>query len=525
VKPARSAAIGLQGKGASELSQTDSLTDRTARAAHWRFAGLGIGAVSQFGLGVLLARLLTPADFGLMTLAFTVLGLAQPLGDLGIGNAVVQRAELSDRHVRTAFTFSVLLGLAITAVIWLLAPLGAVLMRDAKVTSILRGLAAAFAIGGTAVVAGALLRRQLDFKRRFFVDFGSHVLGYGGVAVTLALTGHGVWSLVWGNLIQTLLASCAALVVVRHSVRPLLGRRELNELLHFGFGSALNACVNYVARNADNVVVGRWIGAGGLGLYSRAYNLMNLPHTFAAGAMSSVLFPAFAQAQHDQVRVRRAFLLITKLTAMVAGPAMGTMAIVAPSLVSSLYGPRWAGAVLPLQILCLAGYFRALYHLGGVVAQSVGRVYAELRNEAVYAVLVIGGSFLGLRHGLPGVAVGVSVAILCMFVVTAQLVLRATGASLGAYVRVQIGALVCTGITCVVALSFRILLEAWHAPTLLLTILVLVAAAIPWGAGMLWTLGEPDLEPLRSRVPRWCVRLAGAIPWGPFGSQGESGVA
>src|SRR6202011_4486898 len=132
-------------------------------------------------------------------------------------------------------------------------------------------------------------------------------------------------SLVWGNLVQTMLASCGVLVVVRHSVRPLLARRELKELLHFGFGSALNACVNYVARNAENFVVGRWIGAAGLGLYNRAYNLMNLPHTYAASAMSSVLFPAFAHVQDDQVRVRRAFLLLTKFTAMVAGPAMGTM--------------------------------------------------------------------------------------------------------------------------------------------------------------------------------------------------------
>jgi O-antigen/teichoic acid export membrane protein len=500
------------------LSPSDSLTDRTARAAHWRFAGLGFGAVSQFGLGVLLARLLAPADFGLMTLAFTVLGLAQPLGDLGIGNAVVQRSELSDRHVRTAFTFSLLLGLVITAAIWLLAPVGARLMRDAKVTSVLRGLAAGFAIGGMAVVAGAILRRQLDFKQRFFIDGASYVLGYGAVAVTLALTGHGVWSLVWGNLVQTMLASCGVLIVVRHPLRPLLARRELKELLHFGFGSALNACVNYVARNADNLVVGRWVGAAGLGLYSRAYNLMNLPHTYAASAMSSVLFPAFAQAQHDQLRVRRAFLSVTKLTAMVAGPAMGTMAIVAPYLVSSLYGPRWTGAVLPLQILCLAGYFRALYHLGGVVAQSVGRVYSELRNEAFYAALVIAGAYVGVRYGLPGVAVGVSIAIFCMFIATAHLALQATGASLGAYLRVQIGALLCTGVTCAAAFSVRMPLQLWHAPTLLTTILVLIAAAIPWAAGMLWTLGEPDFDSLRSRLPRWLLQLAVAMPrhrWQP----------
>ena len=171
------------------------------------------------------------------------------------------------------------------------------------------------------------------------------MVGYGGVAVTLALTGQGVWSLVWGSLIQRLFTSCALLIVVRHSVRPILARRELQELLHFGVGSTLVAYVNYVARNADNFVVGRWMGAASLGLYNRAYNLMSLPHTYGASVMTSVLFPVFAQAQGNQERVRRGYLLLTQITAMVAGPAMATMAIVAPHLVLTVYGPKWTGVV------------------------------------------------------------------------------------------------------------------------------------------------------------------------------------
>jgi O-antigen/teichoic acid export membrane protein len=320
-----------------------------------------------------------------------------------------------------------------------------------------------------------------------------------------------VWSLVWGGLVQTLLASCAELLVVRHSVRPLLARRELRELLHFGLGSAVNAGVNYVALNADNFVVGRWIGAAGLGLYNRAYNLMNLPYTYAASVMSSVLFPAFAQVQREPARARGAYLLLTRLSAMVAAPAMGTLAIAAPHLVRSLYGDQWTGVVLPLQILCVAGYFRALYHLGGVVAQSVGRVYGDLRNQAVYAALVIGGALLGSHYGLPGVAAGVGVAILYMFMATGQLALHATGTRWSTYLRVQIGALVTAGLTCGVALSVRLLLEARSASSAVITLVVLAAAAVPWSVGLLWTLGERDFEPLRVRLPRPCVRLVTAL--------------
>ena len=413
--------------------------------------------------------------------------------------------------MRVAFTFSVLLGVTVALVVALAAPLAALAMRDPRVTSVLRALSLQFALGGGAVVAGGLLRRRLDFRRQFFIESGSYLLGYGGVAVGLALLGFGVWSLVWGGLVQTLVSSVAQVAVVRHAARPLLARSELAELLHFGVGSAVSGTVNYIALNSDNFVVGRWLGAASLGLYSRAYTLMNLPFTYASAVMSSVLFPAFAQVQGEPPRVRRAYLLLTQLTAMVAASAMATMAVVAPHFVRALYGSRWSGAVLPLQILCVAGYFRALYHLGGVVAQSVGRVYGELRNQTIYAGLVIAGALIGSRFDLPGVAVGVSGAILFMFLATAQLALSATGTPWRGYLRVQVGALVTAGVTCSVALAVRLVLESRQATSAAITLAVLAAAAVPWSIGMLQMLGEPDFAPLRQRLPPWCESRMNAI--------------
>jgi O-antigen/teichoic acid export membrane protein len=484
-----------------------TLTDRTARAAQWRFAGSALAAISQLAVGVPLARLLTPGDFGVMALAWVVLGLARTLGDLGIGAAVVQRAALTERHVRTAFTFSVLLGVGAATVLAAAAPLGAAALGEPQVASVLRLLAIGFGLQGAAVVSAALLRRQLDFRRQSVIDIGSFHLGYGGVAVGLALLGYGVWSLAWGSLAQTVVVSGAQLAVVRHAMRPLLGRRELADLLHFGVGSAAIAGVNYVALNADNFVIGRWSGAVSLGLYTRAYTLMNIPYAYASSVASSVLFPAFAQVQGEPARLRRAYLILTQFTAMIAASAMGTMAIAAPYLVRSLYGPQWTGVVLPLQILCLAGYFRALYHLGGIVAQSVGRVYSELWRQAVYAGLVIAGAFVGLRYGLAGVAAGVSLAILYMFVATSQLALRATQTPWRLYLRVQRSALVTAAVTGLVALCVRLVLETTKASSGVMTVAILAGAAVPWSLGMLWNLGDPGFQPLRSRLPGWCDRL------------------
>ena len=480
----------------------ESLTNRTTRAAQWRFCGSAIGGVLQFGFSILLARLLTPRDFGVVALAFVVLGFARLLGDLGMGSAVVQRAMLTERHIRSAYTLSALVGVATAVLIASAAPLCAAVMREPILTPVLRALSTAFIARGLSTVAASLLRKRLDFKRQFFVDIGSYVFGYALVATSLAALGFGVWSLVWGGLVQTFLATGAQMLLVRHPLRPLLGKRELGDLIGFAIGATLNGFVNYVAVNGDNFIVGRWSGAASLGLYNRAYTLMNVPQTYIAHVMSGVLFPAMAQVQGEPQRMRRAYLLATQLTAIVAGPAMGVMAISAPLFISSVYGPQWMGAVLPLQLLCLAGYPRALYHLGGIVTQSTGRIYQELARQVIYAALVTIGALGGIRYGLPGVAIGVGAAIVYMFIAMTQLALRITGTTWGTYLRVQLFAAVMTGLTIGVALTMRGMLEALESTRIIVLTGMMAGAALTWGLGVVWKLGQPDFEPLRERLPR-----------------------
>jgi len=479
----------------------NNLADQTAQAAQWRFAGTLVGAAARFGIGILLARLLPPVDFGIVALTLVVTGLAQPLGDLGIGSAVVQRRDLTPRHIRAAFTFSAVIGFVITGVLVLAAPLIAVLVRDARVTPVLQVLSLGFAIQGISVVAAGLLRRRLDFRHLFYIDTVSYVLGYGIAAVALAVLGFGVWSLVWGSLVQTMLSSNWQLIAARHPTRPVVAGRELGELLSYGAGAGANSMVNYLAVNADNFIVGRLLGATSLGLYARAYNLMNLPYVYVASVLSGVLFPAFAQIQDDIARLRRGYLTMTSLTAMVAGPSMAALVIAAPFLVPALYGPKWAGVVFPLQILCAAGYFRSLYHVGGIVAQSVGRVYSELQRQVGYAILVVIGAIVGSAFELRGVAAGVGLAILFMFVATAQLALAITRASWADYLRAQRGAIVTTSVVAVCGLVSRFLLERFHAGIVLTATGILAAVAVPWFVGLMWTLGEPDLAQLALRLP------------------------
>jgi PST family polysaccharide transporter len=484
----------------------EGLTGRTTQAAKWRLATSVAGACAQFGTGVVLARLLRPADFGLMALALIVQGIAQGFGDLGVAGALVQRKHITARHVRAGFTFSVILGLTLAAVIAMAAPLAARVMAEPRITPLLRWLALSLAIQGPGVVGGALLRRDLDYKRRFLINTFSYLAGYACVTIVLADLGYGVWSLVWGGLAQALLYTIGILASTRVDPHPLLARSELYDLLNYGVGMSLGTWVNYLARNGDNFVIGRYIGAESLGLYNRAYSFMNLPFTQVASVMSSVLFPALSQLQHEPARLQRAYLMTTRLTAAVSAPAMGTMAIAAPHLIVSVYGAQWKGTVVPLQIFCAFGYFRALYHIGGIVAQSAGRVYAELRNQVIYAVLVIVAALIGIFVSIAAVATGVGLAIFIMFLITGRLALDATNTSWRVYMRQQTTPMMVGLVTCAVAWTTRVLFEAFGAASGAIALAVLVGGAVPGVLGLLWVLSEEEFRPLLTNLPRFVTR-------------------
>ncbi len=506
-----------------------TLAERTMSAAKWRLVATVVQGGLQFGIGVFLARILPPADFGVVALALAVIGLAGAVSDLGLEAAVIQRRDLSERHLRTAFTASVLLGLVLSGTLVLLAPLSGALLRAPVLPDVLRALALLFVVGALGGTSRALLRRRLRFRALFWTGSASFLVGYAGVVTTLAFAGFGVWSLVWGSLAQAALEAALVLGLVRPPVRPLLGRAEVRELLGFGAGVSLNNVVNYAARNGDNLVVGRWLGAAALGLYGRAYNLMTLPLTYLGAATHQVLFPAMSEIQHDRERLGRAYLTAVQLSALAAAPVMAGMAVAAPHMVAALYGPAWTGMVLPLQCLCAAGAFRAVYHVAGAVTYAAGRVYAELKRQVVYAALVAAGAVLASRWGIEGVAAAVTLAIVYMYVAMASLALGIVGRSWRDFLAAQAPGLAVGVMVGAAALCVRVgmELEGFGSGATFAAVLAACAASLPAAVYLLPARLRPTallalLGPAVLRLPRplqgamsRVLRLAPAAPVAP----------
>jgi len=420
----------------SEISAP--LAERTARGMAWRFTS----KFSAFGLRllvlVLLARLVSVDAFGLLYQALIVTGLATLVSEIGMGPALVQRRELTDTHIRVAFTVSALSGAALMAVVWFGATLAAMAFRTPEVIPVIRLISCTCLLTSLGTTAGALLQRRLAFRKLFVVEFLSYLIGYGGVGVTLAYAGYGVWALAWAVVVEALLRAALYYAAHSHPVRPCLARSEAGQLCNFGTGITLARLANFAALSGDNFVVGRQLGAAALGLYGRAYQLMTLPISEFSDVVGAVLFPAYAEIQNQPDRLRRAFLASISISALVVFPMLVALIIAAPELVIGVFGAQWADAVVPLQILCLGGGLRAMYSLGDSVARARGAVYSQSWRHTLYALCVIAASIVGTTWGITGVAGGVVAAVAVMYVLMAQLSLRLIGASWRAFFVAQL---------------------------------------------------------------------------------------
>jgi O-antigen/teichoic acid export membrane protein len=407
----------------------------------WVAWGSGAAAVLKVVVLVVLARLLSPEDFGVVSAALIVIGFSLTFSQLGLGPALVQRPILEPRHVSTAFVASTIIGFLVAGLVWLAAPLLAEFFRMDGFAPVVRGLALLFPIKGISSVAENLLQRDLRFRFLANSDVLTNSVGYGLTAIALAFLGWGPWALVIAQLTQ---ATMRAVIVMGVS-RPLLSPRPswdaFRELMGYGAGYSVASIGVIAANQVDNMVVGRWLGAYALGLYSRAYQLMAVPSALLGDVLDKVLFPTMARVQDDPQRLASAYLQGTGLIALVTLPIGVVAAVLAPDLVTVTFGSRWEALVPPFQVLVVGMMFRTSYRMSDSVSKATGMVYSRAWRQALYAGLVFLGAWIGRAEGLTGVALGVLGALFINYLVMAQLSLRVGQISWLRFAKVQMPAL------------------------------------------------------------------------------------
>ncbi len=370
-----------------------------------------LAQVCKFGLNlisaVVLSRLLLPEDFGLVAMVATVTGFLLIFKDAGLSTATIQKAEITHAQVSNLFWVNVGVSAVLSLIVAGLAPVVAWFYRDQRLVAVTLALAGTFAVSGAVVQHQALLNRQMRFKAIALIDIGSATFGL-LVGIAMACLEFGYWSLV-GMQLSTVLAQLALTVWISgwRPQRPTRGTGT-RSLLHFGVSLTVASVFRRIASGSDSLLIGRWYGAGAVGLYNRGAVLLMRPFDQLISPLEAVFTPVLSRLQDDPGRYRRTFLLVYGAIPMLSFPAAGLFLALSRPLVLVLLGPKWEQVIPIFSWFTVAALYLPLYYAVMWLLNTQGRGKDIMLTGLIFSVSIVISIVAGLPFGVVGVALAVS---------------------------------------------------------------------------------------------------------------------
>lgn len=359
-----------------------ALTKRAAFAAWWSTLEILARYGVQFFVMVVLARLLTPADFGLiaMLLVFTSIGIL--LVDSGFGSALIQRQTTTDDDETTVFIFTVSVGVAAAGILAFCAPAIAAFFNEPKLTDLTRVMAVVLPLGALAAVPDALLTIKLDFKARARAEIFASLCS-GGAAVILALYGFGVWCLVWQSIISIGIRGVLLWFYSRWRPRGHYRSASFRNLFGFGGYLLMSGLLNTIAVRLQSLMIGKLFDSRTLGFYTLAQSTQAAPASFMGQVLSRVGLPVFSTIAHDREKLLAALRSSLRMSMFLFVPCMVGLAVVSRPLIEMLYGARWATAAPILSVLALGAALWPVHVLNLAAISAQGRSDLFFRMEVI----------------------------------------------------------------------------------------------------------------------------------------------
>ncbi|WP_457095914.1 lipopolysaccharide biosynthesis protein [Lysobacter sp. P5_B9] len=375
------------------------------------WGGLSVAAnfLLQLGFMYVMARLLEPADFGLMALALVGLRFLSYFAQLGITPAIIQKNVLTDGDIAAALSVTILISGFFYAACVVAAPWLSTFYGMPELAPIARMLALNFILNGLSAISMGLLRREARFKQVSIIETLAYTLGYVLVGLTLAHFGFGVWALVWANLAQAAAVLILGYAVTRHSLRLRHAAAERNHFLHFGGRYSVIGFLEFLTSNLDSVVIGKLAGAGPAGIYSRALLLANLPVEKPANVISRALFPTLCALSGRKQDQYVGYLLSTLIVGAFAFSVSIGVSTAAGPIVLAVLGAKWEASIPVLQVLALSVGPIFTTHIASVTLDSMGQLTPKLVIQSCSLALLAVLFYLVNSYGLVAFAAAVVV--------------------------------------------------------------------------------------------------------------------
>ena len=391
------------------------LRERTIRGGFVKVISQGANFGLRIGSLMVLGRLLGPKDFGLVGMVMAVIGVLTLFRDFGLSTATVQRTNVTDEQISTLFWINLLVGGVLCVLSVAAAPLLAAFYHEPRLSLVTIVLASTFIFNAAGVQHGAILQRQMRFTSLAVVDIVSLVIS-SGVGIVMALEGFGYWALVGMTVAAPIVSSICVWITTAWVPSKPGSSAGIGSMVRLGGTITLNGLVVYVAYNLEKVLLGRYWGAAAVGLYGRAYQLINIPTDNLNSAAGGVAFAALSRLQGDPVRLKNYFLKAYSLVLALTVPITIICALFANDLILVVLGRKWAEAVPIFRLLAPTMLVFAMINPLWWFHYAVALAGRSLRVAVVISVLVVLGYLAGLKHGPQGVAFAYS-AVLVLWAV------------------------------------------------------------------------------------------------------------
>jgi O-antigen/teichoic acid export membrane protein len=391
------------------------LKGKAIRGGLARLCSQGASFLLRVGSLMVLARLLGPKDFGLVGMVTAFTEVLTWFRDFGLSSAAIQHPIVTEEQISTLFWINILLGALLALAAMAMAPAIAAFYHEPELFGVTVVLGAGFLFNAAGVQHSALLQRQMRFTALAVISVVSFIIG-AAIGIGGAKAGYGYWALV-GMSVTSPLAATVGFWLTTGWVPGMPHRRAgIRSMIHFGGTLTLNGLVAYIAYNADKVMIGRFWGAAAIGIYGRAYQLVNIPTATVNSAVGEVAFSALSRLQDDPARLRSYFLKGFSLVLGLTLPVTIACALFADDVVFVLLGPKWKDAAAIVRLLAPTIAIFAIINPLGWLVYSIGLVARCLKIALVFAPIMITGYVIGLPYGPKGVAFAYS-AVMTLWVI------------------------------------------------------------------------------------------------------------
>ncbi len=361
--------------------------------------------------------MLSKGDFGLIAVAIVAINYLSIFKDLGLGAALIQRRGDIDEAADTVFTLNLVVGFFLAVTVFPIAPLIASYFGDPQVTPVLRWLGLSFLINAIGSVHIVRLTRELDFRRKLIPDMGNAIVK-GVVSISMAFSGFGVWSLVFGQLSGAIASTVLVWTVFPWRPRITVNRSLAGTLFKYGASVMGTDSIGIVTENLATIIVGRICGLATLGVYSIAYRLPEMLVISILWVMGGVVFPAFSAIQNQTNEMREGFLATIRLIEIIATPICLGLVIAADPIIRVLFGDQWLDAIPILRILAVYAWIYSVGFHVGAIYKAIGRPDILFKLSIFTLVITVPALLIGAKYGLTGIVLGQLIAMIIRRIVS-----------------------------------------------------------------------------------------------------------